>query len=118
MTQLTGLPISGQQYSAFHANGFLTSFCTKLMKLQPMKHVTRPFRLDDQLCFSLYAASRAITKAYRPLLEPVGLTHPHIWLCLILWEKAACTVNFIFFFILSDFLLPKRSAFDKQWLIG
>ncbi|GAE67385.1 organic hydroperoxide resistance transcriptional regulator [Cutibacterium acnes JCM 18909] len=32
--------------------------------------------LDDQFCFSLYRASRAVTRAYRPLLEGIGLTYP------------------------------------------
>jgi MarR family transcriptional regulator, organic hydroperoxide resistance regulator len=32
--------------------------------------------LDRQICFALYAASRALTNRYRPLLEPLGLTYP------------------------------------------
>jgi DNA-binding MarR family transcriptional regulator len=50
-------------------------------------------RLDNQLCFSIYAASRAITRAYRPILEPFGLTYPQYLVLLILWEEDGPTVN-------------------------
>lgn len=42
--------------------------------------------LDDQLCFALYAAQRAMTRAYAPLLEPLGLTYPQYLVLLVLWE--------------------------------
>lgn len=41
--------------------------------------------LDRQLCFPLYATSRALTRAYAPLLEPVGLTYPQYLTMLALW---------------------------------
>ncbi len=44
-------------------------------------------KLDNQLCFRLYTASRLITQAYRPLLEPLGLTYPQYLVMLALWEK-------------------------------
>ena len=44
-------------------------------------------RLDDQLCFALYAASRAVTAAYQPLLAPLGLTYPQYLVMLVLWEE-------------------------------
>jgi len=50
-------------------------------------------KLDNQLCFSIYAASRAITRAYRPLLDPLGLTYPQYLVLLILWEKDGLSVN-------------------------
>ncbi len=50
-------------------------------------------RLDNQLCFSFYAASRAITRAYRPILEPYGLTYPQYLVLLILWEQDGQSVN-------------------------
>jgi DNA-binding MarR family transcriptional regulator len=43
-------------------------------------------KLDDQICFALYTASRAITRAYAPLLEPLGLTYPQYLTMLVLWE--------------------------------
>ena len=42
--------------------------------------------LDDQLCFKLYAASRAVIRSYKPLLEPLGLTYPQYLVMLVLWE--------------------------------
>lgn len=52
-------------------------------------------RLDNQLCFPLYAASRLVTRLYKPLLEPLGLTYPQYIVLLILWEDAPCTVSHI-----------------------
>lgn len=42
--------------------------------------------LDDQLCFKLYAASRAVTRAYKPMLDELGLTYPQYLAMLVLWE--------------------------------
>ncbi len=42
--------------------------------------------LDNQLCFALYAASMALTKRYKPLLAPLGLTYPQYLVMLVLWE--------------------------------
>lgn len=49
--------------------------------------------LEQQLCFDVYAASRAINKAYRPLLEALGLTYPQYLVMLVLWEHEAQTVK-------------------------
>ncbi|MEU1996866.1 MarR family transcriptional regulator [Nocardia gamkensis] len=43
--------------------------------------------LDEQLCFPLYAASRAMTAVYRPKLERLGLTYPQYLVMLALWER-------------------------------
>src|SRR5580765_8981430 len=50
-------------------------------------------RLDDQLCFALYAASRAVTQRYRPLLDELGLTYPQYLVMLVLWEHGPTTVK-------------------------
>lgn len=50
-------------------------------------------RLDNQLCFALYAASGLVTRAYRPLLEPLNLTYPQYLAMMALWEKAPRTVS-------------------------
>ena len=52
-----------------------------------------PLALDQQVCFPLYAASRAVTAAYRPLLAPLGLTYPQYLVMLALWEHAPRTVR-------------------------
>ncbi|MER5752286.1 MarR family transcriptional regulator [Streptomyces sp. NPDC002088] len=49
--------------------------------------------LDDQLCFALYAAQRAVTAAYRPLLDELGLTYPQYLVLLVLWERGEITVK-------------------------
>ena len=43
--------------------------------------------LDNQLCFALYSASRAVTRAYGPLLAEIGLTYPPYVTMLALWES-------------------------------
>jgi DNA-binding MarR family transcriptional regulator len=49
--------------------------------------------LDRQLCFALYSASLAMTKLYKPLLEPLGLTYPQYLVMLVLWEQDGVAVN-------------------------
>ena len=49
--------------------------------------------LDKQLCFALYSASLAMTKVYKPLLAPLGLTYPQYLVMLALWEEDAQTVS-------------------------
>lgn len=52
-----------------------------------------PLRLEDQLCFALYAASRAVTASYRPLLDQLGLTYPQYLVMLALWERDSLSVR-------------------------
>ena len=49
--------------------------------------------LDHQLCFALYSSSLAMTKLYKPLLEPLGLTYPQYLVMLVLWEGDGVTVS-------------------------
>lgn len=49
--------------------------------------------VDDLLCFALYAASRAVTARYRPLLDPHGLTYPQYLVLLVLVEEDVATVR-------------------------
>jgi DNA-binding MarR family transcriptional regulator len=46
-------------------------------------------QLDNQLCFKLYAASRAVIRAYKPMLDALGLTYPQYLAMLVLWEWQA-----------------------------
>ncbi|MGM7683921.1 MarR family winged helix-turn-helix transcriptional regulator [Cytobacillus sp. Hm23] len=50
-------------------------------------------KLDNQLCFSVYALSREITKMYRPLLDELGITYPQYLVLLVLWESGESTVK-------------------------
>ncbi|CAG4900989.1 MarR family winged helix-turn-helix transcriptional regulator [Paraburkholderia gardini] len=52
-----------------------------------------PFTLDEQLCFALYSTSLAMTKAYKPILEKLGLTYPQYLTMLVLWESDNITVK-------------------------
>ena len=49
--------------------------------------------LDRQVCFALAAASRSVIGLYRPILEPLGLTHPQYLVMLALWERSPRTVR-------------------------
>jgi len=49
--------------------------------------------LDDQLCFALYTASRAMTARYRPMLDEMGLTYPQLLVLMALWEQDDQTVR-------------------------
>jgi DNA-binding MarR family transcriptional regulator len=50
-------------------------------------------RLDQQLCFALYSASRAVIRAYAPLLAPLGLTYPQYLAMLALWGEDGVSVK-------------------------
>ncbi len=50
-------------------------------------------KLDNQLCFVIYACSRGLTQIYRPLLAELGVTYPQYLVLLVLWEKDGVTVK-------------------------
>ena len=50
-------------------------------------------KLENQLCFRLYAASRLVTQAYHPYLAELGITYPQYLVLLVLWEQDAQPVN-------------------------
>ena len=52
-------------------------------------------KLENQLCFPLYAAARKVTGAYTPLLKPLGITYTQYIVLLVLWEKDGQTVGAI-----------------------
>jgi MarR family transcriptional regulator, organic hydroperoxide resistance regulator len=70
---------------------------TKATPLREQATATVPkaewLALDQQLCFALYASSLAMTKLYKPLLEPLGLTYPQYLVMLVLWERDGITVS-------------------------
>lgn len=49
--------------------------------------------LDRQLCFALYAATRAMVQAYEPLLAKIGVTYPQYLVLLVLWEADGVSVK-------------------------
>ena len=52
-----------------------------------------PLALDRQVCFALAAASRSVIALYRPVLQPLGLTHPQYLVMLALWQRSPRTVS-------------------------
>lgn len=50
-------------------------------------------KLDQQICFSLYAASREIIKLYKPVLDPHGLTYTQYLAMMVMWEEEKTTVK-------------------------
>jgi DNA-binding MarR family transcriptional regulator len=50
-------------------------------------------KLEKQVCFALYAASRAVINLYRPVLDALGLTYPQYLVLLVLWERGAALVK-------------------------
>ena len=52
-------------------------------------------KLENQLCFPLYAASRLVTKCYQPLLQEFDLTYPQYLVLLILWETDSVNLKVI-----------------------
>jgi MarR family transcriptional regulator, organic hydroperoxide resistance regulator len=54
---------------------------------------TDPLHLEQQVCFALSVAARGVVGVYRPLLEPMGLTHPQYLVMLALWQHAPLSVR-------------------------
>lgn len=50
-------------------------------------------KLENQLCFAVVTAARNVVAVYRPILEPLGLTHPQYLVMLALWERAPRPLN-------------------------
>ncbi|MGJ8686748.1 MAG: MarR family winged helix-turn-helix transcriptional regulator [Spongiibacteraceae bacterium] len=76
-------------------------------------------RLDDQLCFPLYAASRLLARAYQKPLAERGLTYTQYIVLMILWEDAPCSVTAIGerAMLNSNTLTPLLKRLQQQGLI-
>jgi DNA-binding MarR family transcriptional regulator len=81
--------------------------------------VDDPLRLDMQVCFPLYAAARAVTQAYAPLLSKLGLTYPQYLVMLVLWETDGVTVKALGerLFLDSGTLTPLLKRLEAQGLV-
>lgn len=55
--------------------------------------IENPLALENQVCFAMSVAARNVVAVYRPLLEPLGLTHPQYLVMLALWEREALRVR-------------------------
>lgn len=76
-------------------------------------------KFEHQVCFPLYAASRTVTAAYRPLLEKLDLTYPQYLVLLLLWERKALTVKQLGekLWLDSGTLTPLLKRMEKKGLI-
>jgi DNA-binding MarR family transcriptional regulator len=52
-----------------------------------------PLALESQVCFAAVVAARTIVALYRPILEPLGLTHPQYLVMLALWERDSRSIS-------------------------
>ncbi len=75
--------------------------------------------IDGRLCFTLYSASLAMTKAYQPLLSRLGLTYPQYLVMLIMWEQEGLMVSEISkcLFLDSGTLTPLLKRLESAGLI-
>ncbi|MFE6506928.1 MarR family winged helix-turn-helix transcriptional regulator [Nocardioides sp. NPDC057767] len=62
-------------------------------KKDSLSGIENPLALDQQVCFGLAVAARSVIALYRPLLEPMGLTHPQYLVMLALWEEESLRVS-------------------------
>jgi MarR family transcriptional regulator, organic hydroperoxide resistance regulator len=76
-------------------------------------------KLDAQLCFLLYTATRAVTQAYGPLLGPLGLTYPQYLVMLVLWEEDGVSVGRLGqrLYLDSGTLTPLLKRMEVQGLV-
>lgn len=76
-------------------------------------------KLDNQLCFPLYAVSREIVKKYTPFLDKIGLTYTQYIAMMVLWEKQEITVKElgIKLFLDSGTVTPVLKALEKKGLV-
>ena len=76
-------------------------------------------RLDNQICFRLYTASRLITQAYTPMLTELGITYPQYLVLMVLWEQDAQPVNDIAHRLLleTNTVTPLLQRMEKQGIV-
>lgn len=78
-----------------------------------------PLALENQFCFALYSASHALTKAYKPFLDEIGLTYPQYLAMLVLWQQDDILVKTIGeqLFLDSGTLTPLLKRLEAAGLI-
>lgn len=80
---------------------------------------TEYLKLENQLCFPIYAASRLIIRSYQPLLEKLDITYPQYLVMLVLWEEDGMTVNAISkkLILNTNTITPLLQRMENQHLI-
>lgn len=76
-------------------------------------------KLDNQLCFALYACSKEVTRLYKPVLDPLGLTYTQYLVMMALWENDNLSVSELGqqLFLASNTLTPLLKKMEAQNLI-
>ncbi|MEH7331295.1 MarR family transcriptional regulator [Neobacillus drentensis] len=77
-------------------------------------------KLDNQLCFAIYACSREITRLYRPILDKLELTYPQFLTLTVLWEHERLTVKDIgeLLYLDSGTLTPMLKRMEAMDLLS
>ncbi|MBB3699585.1 MarR family transcriptional regulator [Flammeovirga yaeyamensis] len=77
-------------------------------------------KLENQLCFPLYVASRLVTKIYQPFLSELEITYPQYLVLMTLWEQDHLTVNQIThkLYLQTNTVTPLLQRMEKQGLIS
>ncbi|MBN2395362.1 MAG: MarR family transcriptional regulator [Candidatus Atribacteria bacterium] len=77
-------------------------------------------KLENQLCFPVYAASRLITREYQPLLAKLGITYPQYLVLMVLWENDSLPVNDIArrLILNTNTITPLLKRMEQQGLIN
>jgi DNA-binding MarR family transcriptional regulator len=81
--------------------------------------IREQLKLENQLCFPVYAASRLITRIYQPYLDEIGITYPQYLVLLVLWENDELTVNEISrkLFLNTNTTTPLLKRLEVQGLV-
>lgn len=84
-----------------------------------MKEVPAQLKLENQICFPLYAVSRLVIQQYKPLLNELGVTYPQYLVLLVLWENAPISVKEISkkLFLETNTLTPLLKRMESNGLV-
>ena len=88
-------------------------------RLITMDHKYDALRLENQLCFPLYACSREVIKRYKPFLDELDLTYTQYIAMMVLWEKKSVTVKELggYLYLDSGTLTPLLKKMEAKGLI-
>ena len=77
-------------------------------------------KLENQLCFPLYAASRLVTQCYQPALEEIGITYPQYLVLMTLWETDLVSVSVLSqkLYLQSNTLTPLLKRMQEMGLVN
>ncbi|GGH62887.1 DNA-binding MarR family transcriptional regulator [Filimonas zeae] len=90
----------------------------KAVQKQYNKHEDA-YKLENQLCFPLYAASRLVTKCYQPVLDELGITYPQYLVLMVLWEQDQVSLSVLAekLMLQSNTLTPLLKRMQETGLI-